>query len=110
MTKPVIKIGPPRPTTLNDYCKECNKIARAHGWWEKPRSPLEIAALMMSELGEFVEAVRSRDNNNAREELADVFIRLADYCGEMRIDLDTEVSNKMEKNRSRPYRHGGKTF
>jgi len=96
--------------TLNEYCYECNKIARDHGWWDDNRNGLEIAALIMTELAEFVEAIRIGDNDNAKEELADVFIRLADYCGEWGINLETEVDRKMAKNRKRAYRHGGKKF
>jgi len=102
--------------TLNDYCTECYNIALAHGWWDRERSPLEIAALLMTELAEFVEEARRGGvvdggiTEAAKEELADVFIRLADYCGRMKIDLDDQVQVKMDKNRNRPYRHGGKTY
>lgn len=96
--------------TINEYCIECNKIAREHGWWDINRSPLEVAALIMTELAEFCEEARSGNWDNMREELADVFIRLADYCGEMGVDIETEINKKMEKNRVRAYRHGGKKF
>lgn len=41
-------------------------------------------------------------------ELADVIIRILDYCGYAGIDIDTAISQKNEYNRCRPYRHGGK--
>lgn len=39
-------------------------------------------------------------------ELADVFIRLADLCGALGIDLEREVEMKMAYNESRPHMHG----
>ena len=41
-------------------------------------------------------------------ELADVIIRVLDYCGYAGIDIDAAISQKHEYNRTRPYRHGGK--
>ena len=41
-------------------------------------------------------------------ELADVLVRLLDTCARYDIDLEWEFNRKMEYNRTRPYRHGGK--
>ncbi|GHU66537.1 hypothetical protein FACS1894184_04760 [Clostridia bacterium] len=41
-------------------------------------------------------------------ELADAIIRILDYCAYVGIDIDSVVREKMEYNKSRPYRHGGK--
>ena len=41
-------------------------------------------------------------------ELADVIIRILDYCAYAGIDIDAAISEKHEYNKSRPYRHGGK--
>lgn len=41
-------------------------------------------------------------------ELADVFVRLMDTCGRLGVDIDRAVAEKMEYNRTRPYRHGKK--
>lgn len=43
-------------------------------------------------------------------ELADVFIRLADLCALLEIDLDMALTTKAEYNRTRPYRHGNKAL
>jgi len=43
-------------------------------------------------------------------ELADVLIRAADFCGKYGIDLDTAVKLKLEYNKSRSHRHGGKAL
>ena len=61
---------------------------------------------MHSEITEAGEAVRHDDPANLAEELADIFIRLANTAEVMGIDLEYEVSKKMEINRQRPHLHG----
>lgn len=41
-------------------------------------------------------------------ELADVCIRIFDFCGAYNIDLERAIKLKMAFNKTRPYRHGGK--
>jgi len=43
---------------------------------------------------------------NEEEELADIVIRLADYCGWRGIDLGRVILAKMEYNTKRPHMHG----
>lgn len=43
-------------------------------------------------------------------ELADAVIRIADLCGHMGIDLEAAIVAKMEYNKGRPFKHGGKLF
>ena len=43
-------------------------------------------------------------------ELADIVIRVADMCGLYGIDLEAAIIEKMQYNKNRPYRHGGKTL
>lgn len=43
---------------------------------------------------------------NFKEELADIFIRLADLASSLDIDLEEEVMKKMQTNEGRPWRHG----
>ena len=42
------------------------------------------------------------------EELADILIRVLDYCGRRNIDIAGAVEAKSRFNATRPYRHGGK--
>jgi len=74
------------------------------------RSASELAALLHSEISEFFEGQRKGKMNDekggAGEELADIYIRLADTADELGIDLATEVRKKHEANIKRPYLHG----
>lgn len=44
--------------------------------------------LVVSELGEAIEAHRHGDREGFEEEIADTFIRLADLCGGLGIDIE----------------------
>lgn len=107
-----------RPTTqapLAELAAEINEINRANGWNVCTPDDAEnvyklgtVLALIHSEVSEALEAVRKGDRENFAEELADVLIRVLDCAGGLGIDLDAEVRAKLEKNRLRGYRHGGK--
>ncbi len=106
---------------IRDAIEEAFQNAQAKGWHDKPRSFGEIAALLHSEVSEAFEA--HRDGHGVREiftgadgkpegipvELADVLIRIFDFCGDAGIDLEKALRVKMDYNATRPYRHGGKT-
>lgn len=107
---------------LDAYATEVSK-----GWHdgdpeEKKSLPIFVA-LVHSEVSECLEAYRERGFDEWREpvdynpdgkpcgvasELADTIIRIAAYCAHMKIDLDTALRVKLEFNKSRPHRHGGK--
>ena len=62
--------------------------------------------LIVSEVGEAVEALRHNDTAAFHEELADIAIRLGDLCGHLEVDLEEEIRKKMERNKRRDYKHG----
>jgi len=111
----------PRPkaqirAVISKLMDECCATAVRHGWWESGRQFPEIAALIHSEVSEAFEFYR-HDNPNSdhipafsgmEEELADVLIRVFDYCGNHNLDLGGALLAKMEFNDKRPYKHGGK--
>jgi hypothetical protein len=44
------------------------------------------------------------------EELADTCIRIFDLCGSMNLNLEKAILEKMEYNKTREYKHGGKSY
>ena len=98
--------------TITELQHEAHKIAVENGWYEEPRPPLELLALIHSEVSECVEAWREPTDRmeSVAEELADTIIRILDAAEYWGIDLEQAIHAKMEVNRSRGHRHGGKRF
>ena len=105
---------------LNELAQEIHENAKAHGWWDKERSFGEIIALCHSELSEALEEYRN-DNPQHYEgdddkpegiavEMIDCIIRILDWAGREGVDVDGILRLKMEYNKTRPYRHGGKVI
>lgn len=117
---------------LNEFCKIQNINIREKGFWDSMDASLELIgyngtksnekatkdafiaqkiALIMSECGEALEAMR-KDNygiwekDTFEDEIADVFIRLADLCGELDIDIEKQIEWKLNYNAAREKLHG----
>jgi NTP pyrophosphatase (non-canonical NTP hydrolase) len=95
--------------------KEILEINTANGWnvvkpneWEDTYKVPAVLALIHSEVSEALEGFRGRDKENFTEELADIVIRVFDLAYGLEVDLSQAVTDKLAKNRTRGYRHGGK--
>jgi NTP pyrophosphatase (non-canonical NTP hydrolase) len=95
---------------INQLCKQAFETAKSKGWHDEPRETGTLLALIHSEVSEALEADRKGDAENFVEELADVCIRIFDLCGAKEIDLEAAILKKMERNKGRSYKHGGKAY
>ncbi len=103
---------------FNAVAQEVNNIAVDKGWWEGDRNEGELIALMHSELSEALEAIRKGNPpddkipefTGVEAELADVIIRIMDLAAAKGYRVGEAVVAKINYNKNRPYKHGGKKF
>ncbi|MDD3467881.1 MAG: hypothetical protein PHE67_12095 [Campylobacterales bacterium] len=117
---------------LNSFCTSVNTVVREKGFWDGMHKTCEFLKdmgtpdmakaaedafiaqkimLISSELGEAIEAMRHQNygleiKDTFEDEIADVFIRLSDLCGELGIDIEKQIAWKMSFNKSREQKHG----
>ena len=107
------------PISLRELQRIAHENAVQKGWHETRRSDGEMICLMHSELSEALEELRNgkapsevyfkdQKPEGVPIELADVVIRIFDFCGLHNINLQSAIVTKMLYNQTRPYRHGGK--
>jgi NTP pyrophosphatase (non-canonical NTP hydrolase) len=112
--------------SLNDLANVIHENARAHGFLDKPRTFGDLCALIHSEVSEMFEAYRDGQMQptyvpyhgdalrlkpeGVPSEAADVIIRVLDLCAEYDIDIERAITEKMDFNVTRDYKHGGKVI
>lgn len=109
---------------IKELMDEAWQTAEEKGWHEvkeneAPRTIPELLCLTHSELSEALESHRNnepvlwyRESDGKPEglaaELADVFIRIAEFSRDRDIPLEEAIRVKLVFNKTRPHRHGGK--
>ena len=111
---------------LDVLANEAHTTAKEKGWWENmDRNVPEQLALFHAEISEALEEFRSHGHECLTRidmdvdgkpgkpggfpiEIADLFIRVFDTCGRYGVPLGEAMKLKLEYNKSRPHRHGGK--
>ena len=127
---------------FNELAKQINQGVREKGFWDSMDASLDALkdhaieygdtkntvkatkdafiaqkiALIMSEMGEALEAMRKGDytadgygvgkKDSFADELTDAVIRILDLSGELSIDLDAQIAFKMAFNAQREAKHG----
>lgn len=64
---------------IKEFQKEVHENAKAHGWWDKERTPAELLCLIHSEVSEALEEVRSG-----------VDVRKTYYSGKRKARVDSQ--------------------
>ena len=95
--------------------RDIRRINIENGWavpyredWVTDYKVPALLALIHSEVSEALEAFRADDDVNFSEEMADVVIRCLDLTEGLGIDLGYCIHRKLEINRQRAKKHGGK--
>lgn len=106
--------------TLDDWQKYIHAYALEKGWWKRDREPLEVLALIHSEVSEACEDFRDgedafRYDDDGKPigwavELVDAMIRTLDFLGANQIRTGVVMAEKANYNDGREYRHGGKEY
>ncbi len=94
--------------SIKEWQETITEYAVDHGFnW----APSDIDTMLLrihSEVSEASEAARDENMEELAEEMADIFIRLANACEVMGIDLEAEVAKKHRRNLLRQKLHGRK--
>lgn len=111
-----------QPATIQGWQRVIHEYAKDKGWWDKPVNVAAKVMLMATEVHEafdewrnnhpltevYYEGGRPMKPEGVPVELADVVIRVLDFCEWAGIDMQAVMTEKHAYNLTRAYRHGGK--
>lgn len=110
------------PRNLNEWVEAVAENNRAKGFWSDGDRPAELAMLVVTEVAEYVEALRDGHGpgvlyftdkgkpDGPAAELADVVIRCFDMAARYGVDLDAVLEAKHVYNTGREFQHGGRVL
>lgn len=98
--------------------RRAHQINVDNGWWEEEREVGTLILLMIEELIEASQAYRHHnpqdeklpDFSEAEVEFADTIIRIMDFAEYYDLDVAGALLAKLERNRERGHKHGGKAY
>ena len=87
-----------------------HNISKGFVFDDEVREFWQLTMLMVSEISELAEDfyIHGEITEEGRKELADIAIRLFDFCSRRGINLENEIIEKMAYNVTRPARHNKK--
>lgn len=114
---------------VTELVKQIHQTAKDKGFWDQERNVGEMLMLVVSELGEAIEAHRKKRmfcpknliggpvpidalafeahvKDTFEDEIADAVIRLMDMAGGLGIDLEWHIEAKLAYNKTRARLHG----
>ena len=106
-------------TGLSELAISIHEASKAKGWWSEDIPAAVIHMLIVTEIAEATECVRKSEPDyyeadgkpeGESVEIIDALIRILDYCGRKRWDVDELMKKKLAYNKTRSQRHGGKSF
>jgi NTP pyrophosphatase (non-canonical NTP hydrolase) len=93
------------------YVEEAYETAKSKGWYSGTTEIGTKLALIHAEVTEALEADRRGEGKERiAEEFADICIRVFSLSGHLNVDLHKAIRKKMDYNKTRPYKHGGKKY
>lgn len=95
---------------INQLQRFLHEHAVEKGFWDEYRddykSKCTFISLIMTELGEAVQALREENEEKFHEELVDAMMFMLDFAEGLKIDTHTKMMIKVTANLNRPSRHG----
>jgi NTP pyrophosphatase (non-canonical NTP hydrolase) len=108
--------------SLSEMAEDVYAVNVANGWFEEDRTFGDDIALITTEVGEAYDAFHNwgltdmtssllqSKPEGVGSELADILIRVLDTAKRRGFNLDYEYRRKLEYNKTRGYKYGGKVI